>query len=467
MSRVHVDVVVVGGELCGLAAGALLALAGKTVLVVDDHDEVARPLGDRQVPVAPSFWKLPASGPAAGLFDALAQKADARRLLGEPYGVGVVDDPDLRCVLPAAPDALAREMARAFGDVTAKAIVRAFDDVDVERRSPLLTELAHLHEDGWFFQARRAAGRVRALGAVADVDVDATIAGLGAGPLAPVLAQLAPFVQSRADASAAGLAGLWAAAAVDGGASPGGALGPRAVLRELLLSFIAKHKGEVRSGRVARIEVTGKKVSLLGVEHATKGHSEVVASAVVDATSRRDFVDRLPASRARDKMLAQQGRVVRAAHATSVRWLVPMRVLPRGLPPLLLKLEAQAAPFLCGLYMGLPLGDRSHVDEQLIAVVASAFDADAEGLRARLAQLLPFAESAVRHHDVVDASAVFTHYRVVASEHALGGRRPRTALKNVVRAGRDLAPVFGVDGELVAARAVVALVERQLPRVAP
>ena len=41
------DVVVVGGELCGLAAAALLAHAGKRVALVDEDERVARLLGDR------------------------------------------------------------------------------------------------------------------------------------------------------------------------------------------------------------------------------------------------------------------------------------------------------------------------------------------------------------------------------------------------------------------------------------
>ena len=151
-----VDVAVVGGELCGLAAGALLALAGKKVVVVLDGDVVARPLGDRMCPLAPSLWKLPAAGPAAGLFDALALKADARRLLGEPVGLGVVDDPDLRCVLPAADEALLRELSRVFGAERGKQLQKALVAVDVGARSAAYAELAALHEDGWFFEARRA-----------------------------------------------------------------------------------------------------------------------------------------------------------------------------------------------------------------------------------------------------------------------------------------------------------------------
>ena len=65
--------------------------------------------------------------------------------------------------------------------------------------------------------------------------------------------------------------------------------------------------------------------------------------------------------------------------------------------------------------------------------------------------------------DVVKV-AVHGGFVVKDSEHALGGRRPRTAWANLVRAGRDLAPAWGIDGELVAARSVVAVVEQGLPR---
>ncbi len=469
-----VDVAVVGGELCGLAAAALLSLGGKKVVVIDDGEVVARPLGDRLAPLAPSLWKLPAAGPAAGLFDALALKADARRMLGEPLGLGVVDDPDLRCVLPGNDDALVRELSRCFGAERGRGLQKSLAAVDVARRHAVFTELASLHEDGIFFEARRARGRVKALGKAADIDGadDGCVALRGDGSgLWPVLEQLRPFVQSRAGSTApadgeAGLAAVVAASVVVGGIPAGGALGPRAVLRELLMGFVRHHKGDVVHERVDSVDVEGKRVT--GLRMVNKKADEIVATVVIDATAGRDFSDRLPASKLREKLLAQQGRVVVGGKTTSVRWLLPVRVLPRGMPPLLLLLgQAPHPPVLIGLSGGAPLGDAgkgSHLDEQLLCLVATAPTDDAGFIEERLTALLPFAREHVRTRDVVDASGVHGSLVVKDSEHPLGGRRPRTAWKNLVRAGRDLAPAFGIDGELVAARSVVAVVEQSLPK---
>lgn len=487
MSRVNVDVAVVGGELCGLAAAALLSLAGKKVVVVDDGDVVSRPLGDRLVPIASSLWRLPVAGPAAGLFDVLALKADARRLLGEPTGLGVVDDPDLRCVLPAAPEALARELVRVFGDERGRAQERALKAVDVARRHPAFGELASLHEDGFFFEARRARARVEALGAVGNLDADdeglLELQGDGAG-LWPVAQQLRGFVQSAAAPRERGLAAALASSYLSGGAPLGGGLGPRAILRDLLLSFVKHHGGDVVSERVEMVEADGKRLTLLRTVARKEdsltprsardsripraaGSDEFVPRVVVDATANRDLSDRLPASRLREKLLAWQGRVVVTGKTTSVRWLVPVRLLPRGMPPLLLLLgQSGDAPVLVSLCNGIPLADAkgSHLDEQLLALVATAPTDDARWLEDQLGRLLPFTREHLRARDAVDAAPVHAAFVVKDSEHPLMGRRPRTPFPNLVRAGRDLCPGFGIDGELVAARSVVAVVEGALPR---
>lgn len=474
MSRVSVDVAVIGGEICGLAAGALLALAGKRVVVVLDGDAITRPLGDRLAPLAPTLWKLPQSGPAAGLFDALALKADARRLLGEPFGLGVVDDPDLRCVLPGNEEALLRELSRCFGAERAHGLASTLATVDPAARAGALVEVGALNEDGFFFEARRARGRVAALGAAGNVDAEDDVVGRlrgdGSG-LWPVISQLSAFLQSRQeslvdDDKRGGLARFIAACIVQGGIPGGGGLGPRPVLRELLLGFVTHHKGDVVVDRVEAIELDRKGITLLRT--TSKVMTEIVPRVVIDATANRDLADRLPTSRTREKLLVQQARVVASGRSTSVRWLLPLRLLPRGMPPLLLQLSpSPSPPMLVGLFAGAPLegsGNRSHLDEQLLCVVATSPTDDAELIEQRLMQLIPFARSQVRHSDVVDAFAVHGRFIVKDSEHALQGRRPRTACANLVRAGRDLAPAFGVDGELAAARGVVHVAERVLGR---
>jgi hypothetical protein len=463
-----VDVAVVGRELCGLVAGALCAQAGRRVLLIDDGDVGTRLLGDRLAPLAASLWRLGNGGPVASLLDDLGQKADARRVLGDPVGIGVADDPDLRCTFPLGDDARIREFGRVFGE-RGKALAGQLQALDASRRHGPLLELRSLHEDGWFFEARRARKRVLSFGsaALADADDADTTAFFAAGDgIAPVLAQLGPFVQWRSGAPTKGLASSWAALALQGGTTLGTAgLGPRAALADLLVSFITHRGGEVVRDRVAGVDASGRTLTTLRLEHR---RDEVAPMAVVDATWSRDLVDRLPGGRAREKLLAQQGRVVAVGGATSVRWLLPARVLPRGMPPVLLVLDpAGTTPVLVMLGQGSPVaetGKGSHIDEQLVYVVATAPTRDGSVIEEVLGRLLPFARNAARAADVVDVSAPCARYELKDSEHVLGGRRPRTPWKNLVRAGRDLAPGWGTDGELIAARSVFALVDRVFPK---
>ena len=438
-------------------------------MVIDDGDTLHKALGDRLVPVATTAWRIPGKGPGTAILDDLGLRADARRLLGDPVGIGVVDDPDLRCVIAVAPEARIREFNRCFGD-DADRIRNALDALDADSRADAFDELRALHEDGFLFEARRAKGRVQALGKIASTSaVDPDVAALRADGfgLAPVMSQLGTFVQSQFG-GADGLAMQQAAALLKMGTLIGGVgagLGPRPVIRDLLLGFIKSHGGDVVEGRVDAIAVDGSRIASLTTE---QNKHEVIPRVVVDATAARDLTDRLPSSRAREKILAQQGRVTVHGGAISVRWLLPISALPKGLPPVALVLGADGIPpVLIGLYQGAPLSDigkDSHLSDDTIAVVGTAIVKDSSLVDAALRRVLPFAHGKARATDVVDAGAVCGHYDVKDSEHPLEGRRPRTALKNLFRAGRDLAPAWGMDGELAAARSVAALIESAFPK---
>jgi hypothetical protein len=437
-------------------------------MLIDDGDVGVRALGDRVAPVASSLWRLPGTGPVSTLLDDLGQKADARRVLGEPVGLGVADDPDVRCTFPLGEEARGRELRRVFGDAgrTLAASLQAFDP---SRRQGPLQELRSLHEDGWFFEARRAKKRVLACGAAADIDGDdletAPFLGEGAG-IGPLLMQLAPFVQWRAQPPPRGIASSWAALMLQGGTALGAAgVGPRAAVAELFVAFIRQRGGEVIHDRVAAVEAAGRRVTTLRLEH---GRDDIAPAAVIDATWARDLVDRLPSGRAREKLLLQQGRVVSVGGSTSVRWLLPARALPRGMPPVMLVLDPEGtAPVLCVVGQGAPIaetGKGSHLDEQLVYVVATSPTKDGQFVERVVQRLLPFARATVRASDIVDVSTICPRYELKDPMHVLGGRRPRTPWKNLVRAGRDLAPAWGTDGELIVARSVFALVDQLFPK---
>lgn len=491
MSRLGCDVLVVGGEICGLAAAALIAqhVGEQRVVVIDDLDAgVGLPLGDRLAPAAPSLFRLAGPSPHSDklaaqpllqspvirLLDELGIKQDARRFLGDAGGLGLFDDPDIRMVVPVDAQARARELTRVFGaDVGERAAARLLD-LHGDARAPLLAEAATIHERG-FFASRRQRKRVQALGPEGQLDSPcAAGTALVDLPLDVVVEQLVPFVQTRGGAAPQGMAGLLAGLQLQAGGHgrARGGIGPRAAFAELLRDVIRRHRGDVVRAKVASVETDGRAVSAV---HVTSSHT-YTARVVIDATSCRDLTERLPAGQRRDKLARVERRVQLAGDAAAVRWLVPATALPRGIPPLGLILRAHAAggAILVGIYTGAPLpeGSRGPSVEMTAAVVVAgtlcprgrASEAS-EDLDRALDQLLPFAREQAIARDTVmgaPAQAVLQQWEVVESEHPLGGRRPQTPYKNLLRAGRDLVPGLGVDGELIAAHAVVALAEERL-----
>ncbi len=477
MSRVACDVVVIGGELCGLAAAALIAnQSGRSarVVVLDDGDAVtAMPLGDRFVPTVPTLLRLPTSGPVGALLDSLQLKQDARRVLGEPGGLGVIDDPDVRMVVPVEGESRAKELARVFGADEGARTAARLHDVNADARAGLYAEAGLIHEDG-FFEKRRQKRRLEALAAMGRTeDDDPAALALAAVSLGVAGEQLLPFVQHASTGSARGFGGLLAALQLQAGAhgSSKGGLGPRAALGEMLAEIVRRHRGEIFKAKIEAVEADGKTITAV----KATGANDYVARVVIDATSARDIATRLPEGRRRDKLLEAEGHVVHGGDAVSVRWLVPAAALPRGLPPLALVLRPPpASGVLVGVYAGAPLREGHKnvgVDDSLVAVVGAAVCATGEaesaaaGVEAALDQLLPFAKEQTRAREVLAggaARAALAPWKVVDSEHGLGGRRPQTPYANLLRAGRDLVPALGPEGELMAARAVAAAAEEML-----
>src|SRR5207248_5271067 len=101
----------------------------------------------RFVPTTPTLLRLPTHGPVAHLLDSLGLKQDARRVLGEPGGLGVVDDPDIRMVVPVEGDSRAKELARVFGADEGARTAARLHDATGDARFGLLAEAALIHED--------------------------------------------------------------------------------------------------------------------------------------------------------------------------------------------------------------------------------------------------------------------------------------------------------------------------------
>jgi hypothetical protein len=478
MSLLHADVAVVGTELCGLAAAALLAHERRRVVVIDDAERIeARPLGDRLVPVSPTLWRPPTTGVAAELMEQLGLRQRARHELGEVVGLGLIDDPDLRLVLEVDPEERLQELVRAFGD-EGRGPARLFESYAPDERDALLGEAALLHEEG-LLARYRAKKRLDELGDSGSLErEDALARGLGERGLGAVLPHLIPYVQSLADSPEGGLAAWLATGPLAQGtlANARGGLGVRASMRGLFAEVVQGHTGDVLWGtRATTIHADGKRV----MQVDTDGQNHYRVRAIVDASASRTLCARLPEGKRRDKSEALDASVPLAGDAAIVRWLLPKTVLPRGLGPRSLVLsESDTLPTaVLSLHEGLPPGpDAKKRDDSVVAVVFAArcaegrSEAVADALEERLDDLMPYARQRREAADRIAGDAArlaLPSFREAAPAHHLfGGRRPQTGFLNLFRAGRDLAPALGVDGELAAAKSVVAAVQRVLHKSA-
>jgi hypothetical protein len=475
MSLVHFDVAVVGSELCALAAGAMLAHEHKKVVVIDDGESDESPLGEHLVPRAPTLWRLPTTGPAADLIEKLGLKQDARRVLGSACGIALVDDPDVRLLVE--PDKARRhaELERAFGAIGRQSAV-ALDELRPEQRDGLLVEATLLHDEG-FFARRRAAKRRADGGPSLDPETtDDAVRALLASPLGGALPSLVAFVQHGARHEANGVAGFLAAWLLHGGtvahATEGTSL--RGALARRFIHTIEGHGGDVLRGvRVRAVDGDARRVTVV----RTDDRNDYAVRAVIDGTEARTLTERLPAGKGQRETVDLQSVASPFGGATIVRWLVDRRALPRGLSSRSILLpdgKDVTAPVMLAVYDGLPAldGRMPKTPSRVVALVAAAKSSanepvaeTADRIEARLNKLLPFVEPDIVARDRLVGDAAWRalpSYQSNGDANELGGCRPMTGFKNVARAGRDLAPRLGLEGEIAAAPSVAAVVEEAL-----
>jgi hypothetical protein len=475
MSLVHFDVAVIGSELCALAAGAMLAHDHKKVVVIDDGETDESPLGEHLVPRAPTLWRLPTTGPAAELIEKLGLKQDARRVLGSPCGIAIVDDPDARLVIE--PEKLRRqaEFERVFGSIGRQSSV-ALDEIRPEARDGLLIEATFLHEDGFFARRRTAKRRSDGGPALDPQSTDDAVRTLLASPLGPALPSVVAFVQHGAQREPGGVEGFLAAWLLHGGtvAHPSEGTSLRGALARRFIHTIEGHGGDVLRGvRVRTIDGDARRVTVV----RTDDRNDYAVRAVIDGTEARSLTDRLPAGKGQRDTIEFQASAKRTGGAAIVRWLVDRSAIPRGLSSRTIVLpdaHAQLAPMVVAAYEGLPAldGRLPKVPSRIVAIVAAVKttndDATSETalrIEERLTSLMPFVEPHIVARDRLlgdSAWCALPSYLATGDANELGGCRPMTGFKNLARAGRDLAPRLGLEGEIAAAPAVAALVDEAL-----
>jgi phytoene dehydrogenase-like protein len=481
------DVCVVGSQLGGVAAGALLAKRGYRVLHVD-HDGLGGNYED-------GGWLLPY---APAVVPSLKASPAASAVLFE---VGLTPDldhhlepcrPDLQLVLPrhrldlphepaARLAELDREWPGAGGRLEA-AFLEAGRLFDVA--SPFLAGHPPLPPSGlrqrWALsKALRQAG--------ARPDSAAPFAELDGHPLAGALGEFARFLHYlEGDAPALALTRVLGAATRGTWRLAGGHEG----LREILRRRIAESRGELLGAEGApaiaeSLEVEHRRVVSLRVEDSDDVFR---ARAFVSATDAPALRRLIPGGG--EKLASMLDRVRPARQLLAVNLVVKAASLPPPLGEAVLCLGVQDPEVGPGLLVQvLPArragrGAEASAEERVVCAAAFVparsrdqgrdhLAALAARVRGALDEVLPFLGSQAVHESVPllaapserRGSRLMAHplYEVRLPQ-ALGvtGLPTQSPLKNLFFAGREVVPGLGLEGEFHAALQAAARVQQLL-----
>jgi hypothetical protein len=263
----HYELIVLGSDIAGLVAAALVARRGKRVLVIPDGSTHGTyRLGARSLPLETAPVVHVGSPPVQRVFHELGLQQMVKRQHASVDGLIHMVLPDERIDLEPAEANFLEETTRQWPDdpiEAAWALQRRWSQATDEVLEQLLASDNALLAEG--FWGRRFLGRVAAQLPGEDVDpLDPLPAGhplrAAARCIEPWLQHLSPAQIGRA--ASLRIRGLWSAGPQD---LPGG----QARLRELLLQRIELHSGEikrdlrvadllVKRGRVVGISLLGK-----------------------------------------------------------------------------------------------------------------------------------------------------------------------------------------------------------------
>lgn len=483
------DVCVLGSQLGGIAAGALLARRGFRVLHVD-HDGVGRAYEDQGflLPYGPALLPSPRTFPAGeAVLDELSLTADVGRLL-EPCA------PDLQLLLPRHRIDLWRgdaprqaELAREFGSDGGRleaALSGALRLFDAER--PFLASRPPLPPRGLVDRWRLSRARRHSPDGADGGPFP--LAELEGHPLAVALAGAYPFL-AHLDGPPPRLGMVRVLGALLRGShrTPFGEVG----LREVMRKRIAESRGDLAAGDNGTSVAESLDVERGRVSAVRLADSDDVfaARAFISATDAQALRRIIPG--AGEKLAAQLDQMRPSQRLLSVNWILPSGVLPSPLGPTALAVGSRLAqPVLLQLLPALRSGKKGVCEPapDRCVLTAGAFvparsrDREAEQIADRVAairdaveEFLPFFGQRVVHESVplLAASGQRRGSRLLAhplyragSGQVLGvsGLPTRSALPNLFFAGREVVPGLGLEGEFHAALEAADRVEAYLGR---
>ncbi len=402
MAPVETDICVIGSELCGQLAAELLRKAGKRVVCIR-QEEPYHVKGLVGVEVT--------TFPVVGGGTLTLNPSPAER---ERERWAFVDDPSERAIFEPSLQKLKAELTRVYG-AEGTELFPILSNFDPSQKDALFSETTKLYERG-FWNYVQAKKRIAKSGVAAKTKgLDKTSRALCKSALARPLTCLSPFVQYLDEPSLFSIAGHLALRHLRFGVRSGL---PWPVNTEIL------------QDEVVSISVKGQTIERV----ETKSGQSFTPRFVIDATASRSVSAVISHDVFRVLLQQDDATLVNAQSNIVSRWLVRGLNAPDFLPRLIV------VPG--GIMEILTPTD----DPTVNAVVVCT--ANEELASQRFAQLFPFAAE-ILAHDVIAPAEV-----ALAWPQFESGRSLHTPLRNLFRAGRDVAPALGIAGELAVAQAL-------------
>ncbi len=480
-SRHVYDVIVLGGQLGGPLAAALLAKRNHRVLYID-HDGLG-----------PGYehdgWLLPYSPFVSPPLKAMPVVEEALHELGLNTTVQRAlrpHEPELQLVFPKHrldlhADAARRlaELVREFGDEGTRIdAVLTRTAAQHEQSDRFLKEVENLPPMGLFgpWKLRREIARRPELQEVPALE--------GQGDPERLIQALLPFV-TWLDAPASPLARTRPLSQVLKAPSrwPGG----RDALRELLVKRLVDLGGDVVSRETSDAwiveQLNFERSKLVGVQ-LLQSKNVFKAGAFIAATDAGALRRLVPDKKHHRKLTEAFDLVETKRYLFTVNWVVAEELLPRGMGELLItqaqdelgtllvqvhparKATGEEDPSLRVLCAGVfvPAGTRDLGEDHLQGLKAQ--------IELELERLIPFARgrlqlSSAPYLDAggVRGSRLLPHPLLsIDTESFAGvtGLKPRTPVKNLFLASREVLPGLGFEGELLAGIRAARLVQQTL-----
>lgn len=429
------DAVVVGGDLAGLVAGALLTKRGARVLVAPAGEAAGHEVGNGyRLPTRPSLLPSPKNLPSLhALLDELGLMPTVGRAIApHPGGLQLLLQ-DARLDWAQEPKARRAELVRAFGEGAQAWEANLFaGDLPI---TTWLQAAAKLPTLGLreTFSLRKPAKALRRFAA------EARELGRLGEPL-----QALTHLLSLSDGGRVGAARVLLPLLAQPSGIPGSSL------VDELRAYILSKRGELIEAPVE--EVVVERGAFVGVrfQGLSEPHRGNLALAALHPGRLQGLIDEQRLQRKLEQVAAPWDA---ASRLHTHHWVARKEALPPGLGAMALLLGPAGPPTLLGVEPAR-LQDGAPAPDRLVFTATASLPADrdaaagADAIRAQVEALLPFLQQHVEHEQhLLGGPAEVRH----PSRGALGveGLPLRSPIRHLLWTSRYVLPGLGLEGELL------------------